>query len=87
MSTQHQLSDELIGQIAKLLQLAILTGTHVVDNMRMLRVTVGEVGKVVMSEDYKEYFDRSIDKMLKEIEDLRTSETPETNKPLGSTGN
>jgi hypothetical protein len=40
-----------------------------------------------MSEDYKEYFDRSIDKMLKEIEDLRTSETPETNKPLGSTGN
>lgn len=80
---QHTLSDEFIGQVAKLVQLAIITGTNLVDNMRLLRVSVGEDEKIVLSDDYKEYFDRSIQKMLKEVEELK-QETPETLKPLGS---
>lgn len=80
---QHTLSDEFIGQVAKLVQLAIITGTNLVDNMRLLRVSVGEDDKIVLSDDYKEYFDRSIQKMLQEVEELK-QETPETLKPLGS---
>ena len=33
---QYNLSDEVITQIAKLVQLAILTGTDIVDNLRMV---------------------------------------------------
>ena len=31
-----KLSDEVIGHIAKQLQIAILTGTDIVDNLRMI---------------------------------------------------
>ena len=34
-----KLNDEVIAHIAKQLQLAILTGTDIVDNLRMIRLT------------------------------------------------
>ena len=33
-----KLSDEVIGHIAKQLQIAILTGTDIVDNLRMIKL-------------------------------------------------
>jgi hypothetical protein len=65
-----ELSDELIGQLAKLLQLSILTGTNVVDHFRLLRVETEE-GRLTLTSEYKEYFENSLNSMLKEAEQLQ----------------
>jgi len=65
-----ELSDELIGQLAKLLQLSILTGTNVVDHFRLLRVETEE-GRLALTPEYKEYFENSLNSMLKEAEQLQ----------------
>ena len=58
-----KLSDEAIGQIAKLVQLAILTGTDIVDNLRTLRLT-NRSNELYLFEEYKESFHANIEKML-----------------------
>ena len=68
MSQQFSLSDEFIAQVAKLLQMAMLTGTSIGDNMRMLRVTPNEDAQLVLTEEYKKNFEDSITKMLAEAE-------------------
>ena len=60
-------SDEVIGQIARLVQLAILTGTDVVDNLRMLRVTTGEEGSLVLTDEYRAMAQSQIEKLMSEI--------------------
>ena len=50
MTQQFNLSDEFIAQIAKLLQLALLTGTNIGDNLRLVQVTPNEDGKLVLAE-------------------------------------
>ena len=52
-----RLNDEAIGQIAKILQVAILTGTDVVDNLRQVELTVLE-NELHLSEGYKEQFEK-----------------------------
>lgn len=66
----YKLSNEFIAQIAKIVQVAMLTGTNVVDNLRLVRVT-GNENEVVLTDEYKEYFDRSISKMLEEAEEIK----------------
>ena len=62
------LSDEVIGQIARLVQIAILTGTDVVDNLRMLRVTYsGETSDLVLTDEYRAMATDQIEKMLQEV--------------------
>ena len=58
-----KLSDELIAHIAQTLQIAILTGTDVVDNMRLIKVKL-ENEEVVLDEKYKESHEGNIEKML-----------------------
>ena len=53
---QYKLSDETIGQIAKLVQLAILTGTDVVDNLRLMRVTLSDEGSDTLDPDPRNLF-------------------------------
>jgi hypothetical protein len=67
----YNLSDEFIAQIAKLLQMALLTGTSIGDNMRMVQLTPNEDGKLVLAPEYKKSFEASIDKMLAEAEDIK----------------
>jgi hypothetical protein len=68
----YKLSDELIGQVAKLLQMALLTGTSIVDNLRLVRVTSTEdESEVVLAPEYKEYFDNSINQLVDEAETLK----------------
>tara|TARA_Y100000034_G_C6706113_1_gene311666 strand:- start:65 stop:286 length:222 start_codon:yes stop_codon:yes gene_type:complete len=63
-----KLSDEVIGQIAKLVQMAILSGTDIVDHLRQARlVSIGEM--LHMSEDYRKQFDNNIQTMLQELEE------------------
>lgn len=59
------LSDEVIGQIAKLVQIAILTGTDVVDNLRMMRLSE-EDGQLFLDEDYVAVANQQIESMLEE---------------------
>jgi len=52
----YRMSDEVISQIAKLVQLAIITGTDIVDNLRMIRVQVSDSDdlSLVLTPEYRE---------------------------------
>ena len=64
-TTKFLLDDSAIAQIAKLVQIAILTGTDVVDNLRMLEVEVNsENGKLKTSEGYEAIFNNNLEEML-----------------------
>lgn len=66
-----KLSDELIGQIAKLVQLAMMTGTSVVDQLRGMRVeTSDETGEVSLHKDYVEGFNAYLGALLQHAEEL-----------------
>ena len=63
-----RLSDEVIAHIAKVLQLAIISGTDIVDHLRMMQLKVdGET--LLLDEDYLENSEKNIEKMLDQIED------------------
>lgn len=60
-----KLSDSAISHIAKVLQVAILTGTDIVDNMRLMKFEA-EDGELYLDKDYSESFDSNVNKMLDE---------------------
>lgn len=64
-----KLSDETIAHIAKIIQLAILTGTDVVDHMRMI-ILENENNMLKLNSDYEKHSEENIGKMLIEIESL-----------------
>lgn len=64
----HTMSDELIAHIAKLVQLAILTGTDIVDNLRMVEVVSSDTRQLSLSSEYREVSDSQIEKLLGELE-------------------
>ena len=66
-----KLSDEFIGQVAKLVQLGILTGTNVVDHLRLVRVTSEDGQEIVLTSEYRQHFDANIEKMLAEVEQIK----------------
>tara|TARA_R100000152_G_C6710473_1_gene138190 strand:- start:278 stop:517 length:240 start_codon:yes stop_codon:yes gene_type:complete len=67
--TSMAFSDEVIGQIARAVQLAIITGTDVVDNLRMMRVeTDEETGLLVLTDEYREIASGQIEKLMQEAE-------------------
>jgi len=61
----YRLSDELIGQIARLLQLALLDGTDIVDHMRSIHVKPDDQGFLVPTTEYTELFESHL-KMMEE---------------------
>ena len=67
-----KLSDESIGQIAKILQVAILTGTDIVDNLRLVEFENVD-NELFLTEDYRQRFDDNLSVML---QNARTSEEP-----------
>jgi hypothetical protein len=84
--TNLKLSDEAIGQVAKLIQLAILTGTDIVDNLRTLRlVTDGE--SLYLSTGYKEAFNANLDKLAEEVQEKSSNleDTTDTDFDQAST--
>lgn len=72
MEQNYNLSDEFIAQLAKLVQMAMLTGTNIGDNLRLLKVTPNEQNQLVLTPEYKEYFESSVKQLLTEAEDLKT---------------
>lgn len=70
------MTDNAISHIAKLVQVAILTGTDIVDNLRMAQfVTVD--GQLEVSPDYQETFNTNIERMLSEAAEMTTDTTDE----------
>ncbi len=69
-------SDEVISQIAKLLQVAMLTGTDIVDNLRTLRMIVDD-GILVTDPNFSETFELNIQNMLTQAADLQAGTNTE----------
>tara|TARA_R100000152_G_C6567275_1_gene35873 strand:+ start:95 stop:289 length:195 start_codon:yes stop_codon:yes gene_type:complete len=61
-----KLNDEVISHIAKLVQLAILSGTDVVDHLRMIMLEESE-GELYLAESYVDQSEQNIQKMLNEV--------------------
>ena len=70
MSESHtyKLSDTAISQVAKLLQIAMLTGTDIVDNLRMLELEVVD-DTLEPSAEFLERLDENVSNMMKELEE------------------
>ena len=60
-----KLSDSTIAHIAQLVQLAMLTGTDVVDHMRMMTL-LNEDGRLELDPDYEAQSEDNVQKMIQE---------------------
>ena len=69
----YQLSDQIIAEVSRLLQVAILTGTDVVDNLRLLEVQddPDQEGFLVLTDAYTERSENNINKMLEQAQGVR----------------
>jgi hypothetical protein len=65
-----KVSDELIGMIRELVQLALITGTNIVDHMRALVVEETPDGRfITVSPEYVQAYNDMIEKLHKEAEE------------------
>lgn len=64
-----RLSDDSIGTIAKLLQIAILTGTDIVDNLRTVTFTVSD-DKLVPTQQFLDSLNKSIEGMIQRQQEI-----------------
>lgn len=64
----YKLADGSIAQIARLLQVAILTGTDVVDNLRMLRLNTDSDGMLIIPDPvYLGQFEEMLNKLASQL--------------------
>ena len=82
----YTFSDELIAHLAKATQLAILTGTDIVDHFRMIQVTPTEDGKLQPSENFNENFEAGLVRLQDELKQRSTAEPEATQIPLDFSG-
>ncbi len=75
-----QLTDNAISHIAQLLQVAILTGTDVVDNLRAAQFVSNKDGNIEISPDYYETFNTNLQRMLSEAEQLNNAQSGTTDE-------
>lgn len=67
MENTFNLDDKTIAQIAKCVQVAILTGTDVVDHLRQLQLNVNkENSSITVTDEYLSVFNNNIERMLQE---------------------
>jgi len=72
-----KLSDEVIGEIAKQLQVAILTGTDVVDNLRLIELETREDDNLYLTEAYSDISEKNIKKLQEFIEKVENEKNVE----------
>lgn len=76
-----KLHDSSIAQIARLVQIAIITGTDIVDQLRTLRlVQDGEDLKV--DPEYQETFDKQLQEMTESLQKEQNNTAPDGQLPL-----
>ena len=63
-----KLDDNVIAHIARILQISMLTGTDIIDHMRMIRLSSKD-DVLVLQEEYANIFDGSLDSMLKNAQE------------------
>ena len=73
----YKFDDNVISIIAKTLQLAILSGTDVVDNLRQIEVQENENGMLSITPNYNSQFEHWVAKMLEELEALHANQNAE----------
>ena len=76
----YKLDDSVISIIAKTLQLALLTGTDIVDNLRQIEIQNNGDGTFGITPNYNSQFEHWIAKMLEELEAQQN--TPENNEEV-----
>tara|TARA_B100000035_G_C20828045_1_gene477375 strand:+ start:121 stop:342 length:222 start_codon:yes stop_codon:yes gene_type:complete len=69
-----KLHDNTIAHIAKIIQMAILSGTDIVDHLRMARFTSDEEEILHIEEEYEKIFNESIEKMIQSVPETVTRE-------------
>lgn len=70
----YTLSDESIIAIARLVQLAILTGTDVVDNLRTLQLTI-DGDKLSTTKEFRTNFEVNLNELAQKVITLNERET------------
>ena len=63
-TSTYTMDDTTIGHVAQLLQLAILTGTDIIDHFRSAHFAVSDEGIISLHPEYAENFDNNLQKML-----------------------
>lgn len=76
MGQQLNFSDTAIAHIVKLLQIAILSGTDIVDHMRQMTFITDDEGHLSVSTDSEAILENTIHDMLKDTPE-ETAETAE----------
>ena len=72
-----KLTDNAISHVAQLLQVAILTGIDIVDNLRAAQFVVTN-GTIEISPDYFENFNENLNRMLQDAATLSQSTAEST---------
>ena len=70
--SDFRLTDTAIGHIAQLLQIAILTGTDIIDNLRSARF-VSDGDQLDVSPEWRETFEAQIQTMMTEIQENQSA--------------
>jgi len=82
MENTFNLDDKTIAQIAKCVQVAILTGTDVVDHLRQLQLSVDKDNyRITVADEYLSVFNSNIEKMLQEATELAQEKVDNQNQP------
>lgn len=74
----YKLHDGTIGLFAQLLQLALLTGTDIVDHFRTIRLVDDGEGRLVPDPEFREQFEANLQRMLEEVAKLAQEVTEES---------
>lgn len=74
-SKNLKMSDDLIAHVAKTLQVALITGTDIVDNLRVIELNEKE-GQLFLTKDCEENFNKNLETLMSEI--------PSKNSPFSS---
>ena len=63
-------SDDLVIMMAKLIQVAMLSGTDIYDHLRTIQCVVNDEGKITTSPDFSEKLEAEIVSMLERAQGL-----------------
>ena len=74
-SQELKISDEVISLLARIIQLGILSGTDIVDHMRMIRLQrVDGDESLILSDEYRQSSENQIQEMLDKVSEIQSSQ-------------
>ncbi len=78
-----KLSDSAIAHVAKVLQVALLTGTDIVDNLRLANFEEKD-GELSLTKESEEVFAANLQRLMEEIPAEQTEFSLQENSPFKS---